>query len=314
MSTHVVLGAGSVGGPLTRELSRRGHRVICVNGPASRRGPFDATENRVGDVTDPEFICDVLRGADVVYQLSSPHSRRCAERLSAAHLAVLDAAAATSTRVVVADDLGSGGPPGGPLTGASPGTASNAGPRARTSVAEKALAAHRAGRVGVALARCSHLFGADHKPTRDLLAGRAIAGRRMAVLGRLDEPHAFAYVPDVVRAMADLGASDDAWGRSWVLPALAPLSQRELCLRLWQAAGRTGYPKVSALRGPRLRFAGMFAPDLRHSAAMLDEFEHPFLVDASEFEGRFHWSATAIDDAIRQTVHDTRPTQIVAST
>lgn len=314
MSTHVVLGTGSVGAPLARELAHRGHKVVCINRSGSRTGLPASAEQRVGDISDPGFAAEALRDADVAYQLTQPPYHRWPQEFPALQETILKAAEATGTRLVIGDNLYCYGVVEGPISDSTPEHPVSTKGALRKSMAQDALAAHDQGRVQVALTRPSNYFGGDYGLTRELLARPAMEGRRMAVLGRLDQPHAFAYVPDVARAMADVGTSEDGWGRSWVLPAMAPLTQGELCARLWAEAGRDGRPRVAALRGLTMRMVGLFAPRVRESVEMLYEMERPFLVNASEFEERFGWTATALDDAVRQTMRDSRPHEIVAST
>ncbi|WP_084124913.1 NAD-dependent epimerase/dehydratase family protein [Demequina sp. NBRC 110054] len=302
MTTHVVLGTGTIGAPLIRELTARGQRVLAVNRSGSRAGIPAGTELLVGDLSDPDFARRALRDADVAYQLTMPPYHRWQQAFPTLATSVLEAASATATRLVLGDNLYSYGPPDGPLSNANPERPTTVKGRVRQSIAHEALEAHRAGRVVVALTRPSNFFGADYALTRDLLVGPALRGARMSVLGRLDQPHAFGYPPDIARAMADIGDSDDAWGRSWVVPALEPLTQGDLCARIWRRAGQHGRPKVAALRGLPLRMVGLFSAQLRASAEMVYEFDRPFLVDAHEFEARFGWSATPVDEAIDATV------------
>lgn len=304
MTTHLVLGTGSVGAPLIRELTSRGHRVIAVNRSGSRAGLPGETELRVGDLADPGFARDALADADVAYQVTMPPYHRWADDFPSLASGVLDAAARTQTRLVIGDNLYCYGPPAGALSERSPETATTVKGRVRKAIADEALAAHRAGRVEVALARPSNFFGADYGLTRRLLLAPALAGRRLSVLGRLDRPHAFAYLPDAARAMADIGGADDASGRAWVLPAMAPTTQRELCDAIWHAAGRQGPAKVSALRGAAMRLVGAFDPAVRASVEMAYEFDEPFVVDASEFESRFGWTATPVAEAVSAALQE----------
>ncbi|WNM24309.1 NAD-dependent epimerase/dehydratase family protein [Demequina capsici] len=314
MATHVVLGTGSIGAPLARELASRGHRVVSINRSGSRAGLPPEAEQRVGDVRDPEFLTAALKDADVAYQLTQPPYHRWREEFPPLQEAILDAAARTGTRLVLADNLYCFGRPDGPISDRSPEVPASTKGSLRKEMAAEALAAHRSGQVQVALTRPSHYLGSDYALTRELLVEPAFEGRRLAVIGRTDRLHAFAYVPDVARAMADIGTSDDAWGRAWVLPALTPMTQAELCTRVWRTAGRTGQPKVLSLRGLPMRVASLFSSRVRESLEMLYEFEAPYLVDAHEFEQRFGWTATPLADAIRETVRGVRPDPVIAST
>ena len=306
MSTHVILGTGTVGIPLAHILLERGHRVIAVNRSGKRHGLPDEVELRSGDLTDPAFAASALEGADVAYQITQPAYHRWEEDFPPLQDAILAAAERTGTAVVLADNLYCYGTPGDTISEKTPELPSTVKGRVRAEMSEKALALHAAGRVRVVLTRPSNYVGADYELSRNMLVKPARAGKNMQVLGRIDQPHSFSYVPDVARAMADIGSADDAWGRAWVLPVLEPLTQRELCQAIWTAAGQPGDVKVSAIRGPLMRVLGIFIAPLRASIEMMDEWEKPFTVDASQFEKRFGWKATTTADAVAATVAGVR--------
>ncbi len=307
MSTHVIFGTGTLGAPLARELTARGHHVVAVNRSGSRAGLPDSAELRTGDLRDGSFARSLLTEvhADVAYQLTMPPYHRWATDFPPLASAVLTAAADTSTRLVVGDNLYCYGTPGTPLSESTPEHPSTVKGKVRKQIADAALSAHRDGRAQVALTRPSDFFGADYGLTRSLLVGPALKGRRLQVLGRVDQPHAFSYVPDVARAMADIGTADDSWGRPWVLPAMLPATQEQLAQAIWTAAGQEGRARISAMRGLPMRLLGLFAPSLRASVEMLPAWETPYLVDSSAFTQRFGWSATAMEDAVAETVRRT---------
>src|SRR6266508_476710 len=119
---HVVLGAsGGTGGAVVRELARRGHRVRAV----SRRGNADAPAG--------------------VERLAADVATACA--------------ADTGAKLVLADNLYAYGPHEGTLTEDLPAAASGRKGRVRALMAERLLAAHRQGRLRVAIGRSSDYYG-----------------------------------------------------------------------------------------------------------------------------------------------------------
>ena len=67
MRVVVVGSTGKVGKPLLRELIDRGHQVVAVSrNPGSLRESAPEAEVREGDVFDPDFVREVIRGADVL--------------------------------------------------------------------------------------------------------------------------------------------------------------------------------------------------------------------------------------------------------
>ena len=300
--TIAIIGAGTLGTALAHELAGRGieSRVI------SRGTPHGALPQGVdhlpADATDPTALATALGDASIVLQTSQPPYPKWAAEFPALQRCVIAAAETTGARLVLADNLymyGAG--VGGTITDSTPEVPRASKGRVRKAMADDALAAHNEGRVEVALTRPSNYVGAGYELTRTLLTARARAGKAMQVLGRLDQPHSFSYVPDVARAMADIALADDAYGRAWILPAMEPVTQRELCDALWLGVGNEGPAKIQALRGAGARAIGIFNPLVRASLEMLYEFDEPYIVHARDFEQRFGWSATPFASAAHAT-------------
>lgn len=303
MTTHLVLGTGAVGATLANHLAEQGHTVRAVN-RSGKRGLLDpAIPLSQADLNDPGEAASALTGADVVYQVTQPAYTRWQAEFPALQRSILTAAERAGASVVLADNLyGYTAPHGNTITDDSPREATTRKGRVRIAMADEALAAHAAGRVRIALTRPSNYVGAHYAIFRDLVLDPVSKGKPARVLGRTNQPHSFSYVPDAARAMATIGTSDDGWGRAWITPVMAPLTQAELVAHLWDAFGQRGTPKISAMRGAAVRALGLFMPMLRESVEMLYEFDEPFVVSSAEFEKTFGWGATSWTEAVRQMV------------
>ena len=300
--TIAIIGAGTLGTALAHEFASRGHETRVI----SRGTPHGELPHSVGhvqaDARDAQVLADALGDATIALQTSQPPYPKWGDEFPALQLSVIAAAAATGAKIVLADNLymyGSGD--GGTITDDTAETPISAKGEVRKAMADEALAAHADGRVQLALTRPSNYVGAGYELTRTLLTDRARAGKAMQVLGRLNQPHSFSYVPDVARAMADIALADDAYGRAWILPAMEPVTQRELCDALWTGVGQEGPAKVQALRGRGARAIGLFNPMVRASIEMLYEWDEPFVVRARDFEQRFGWTATPFAEAAAET-------------
>lgn len=301
MTTHLVLGTGAVGATLAHHLAEQGHTVRAVN-LSGKRGPLNPSiPLSQADLSDPAQAASAVAGADVIYQVSQPAYTRWEAEFPALQRSILAAAETAGASVVLADNLYAYGASGGAtITDASPQQPTTRKGAVRKAMAEEALAAHADGRLRVALTRPSHYVGADYGMYRDLVLDQIAQGKPARVLGRTDQPHSFSYVPDAARAMASIGTSGEGWGRAWITPVLAPLTQADLVARLWEALGQHGEPKVTGMRGLAMRAMGLVMPILRETVEMMYEFDEPFLVDSSDFERTFGWSATSWDDAVAQ--------------
>ena len=101
---HVVLGAGQIGTLLTESLLARGEQVRQVRRGAP--GPSRPLhEWRSGDLSDPRFAEEVMRGADVVYHAVNARYHEWAKLLPALNEGILAGAERTGAKLVVLDNL-----------------------------------------------------------------------------------------------------------------------------------------------------------------------------------------------------------------
>jgi len=303
MTIHLVLGTGAVGASLANLLATQGHTVRVVN-RSGNRGALNAAIPLIqADVSDPAAAASAIAGADLVYQVTQPAYAKWASEFPALQRSILGAAEQTGARVVLADNLYCYRPqPGAIITEDTPELPLTRKGTVRKAMADEALAAHAAGRVRVALTRPSNYIGGDYALFRSLVLDPITKGKAARVLGRTDRPHSFSFVSDAARAMATIGTSDKGWGRAWITPVMAPITQAELIARLWEASGQSGKPKVSAIRGAGMRALSLFMPILRESLEMMYEFDEPFVASSAEFETAFGWGATSWDDAVAKMV------------
>ncbi|MDJ0334097.1 NAD-dependent epimerase/dehydratase family protein [Salinibacterium sp. G-O1] len=301
--THVVLGTGGVGTALATALVARGRSVRSVNRSGERGILPAAVEVIAGDVSDPAFAASATRGAAVTYQVTQPRYTRWEEEFPALQAAVLDACATNGSRLVLADNLYMyGDADGATITEDSPQHPHTKKGRVRKAMADAALAAHAEGRLEVAISRPSNYFGPGYALMQNMVFAKAIAGGPMQWLGAKDQPHSFSFVPDVGRAMADLGTSDDAWGQVWIPPVTHPITVAEFSQQIWEAAGQTGRAKVQAINGFGLKALALVMPMLKESLEMMYEFEKPWTVSSAKFEARFGWSATPLAQTIAESL------------
>jgi nucleoside-diphosphate-sugar epimerase len=241
-------------------------------------------------------------GAEVVYLcLNAPYDR-WAEELPPLQEAVLAGAEAASSKLVVLENLYMYGPHDGPLTEALPHAATDTKGVTRARMSDALLAAHRSGRVRIAIGRASDFFGPGVLASQ--LGERAfaplLAGKTVQMIGDPDAPHSYAYVPDVARALATLGERSEADGRVWHLPSVETRSTREI-LRL---AGRTAgvEARVTAIGPVLLALLARVNPMVREVRAVGYQLDRPLVVDASAFERAFGISATPLEEALTATV------------
>jgi nucleoside-diphosphate-sugar epimerase len=255
-----------------------------------------------GDATRAAFCRAVCTGAEVVYLcLNAPYDR-WAEELPPLQEAVLAGAEAASGKLVVLENLYMYGPHDGPLTESLPHAATDAKGLTRSKMSEALLAAHRSGRVRVAIGRASDFFGPGALASQ--LGERAfaplVAGKAVQMIGDPDALHSYAYIPDVARGLATLGERDEADGRVWHLPSVETRSTREILRLAGRIAGVEA--KVSGISPLLLALLARVNPMVREVRAVGYQLDRPFVVDSSAFESTFGVRATPLEEALKATV------------
>jgi nucleoside-diphosphate-sugar epimerase len=298
---HVVLGAGPVGRAVVAELVAAGHRPTIV----TRSGTMvPGAEARRADVTDPAALRRALDGADVVYQCAQPEYHRWAEEFPALQAGIVDAVAECGALLVVVENLYGYGEVSGPLTDNLPLRATTKKGAVRARMSLDLTEAHQAGRIRMVAARASDFFGphVDGSAFGERFVSQVRAGRKVDLLGDPDALHTVTYVPDLAAAMVRLANEPDSWGRAWHVPNAPAVSQRELVELAARAAGTS--PRVRRIATWQLRALGVFVAPMREMVEVAYEFEHDFVVDASEYVTRFGDHATDLATALAATFAD----------
>lgn len=300
---HVVFGTGPLGLAVMRALHERHSRVRMVNRTGHASVP-DGVEVVGADVArDPAGARRACEGAAVVYNCTNAPYHRWPELLPGLFGGILDAAAAAGARLVVGDNVYMYGEVDGPITDDLPVRPTTRKGRVRAEVAEAMLAAHRAGRVRVAIGRASDFIG-PFVTEGGVIGSRAVVpamhGRPALLLGNIDLPHTYTFIEDFGRALVVLGEHPEAAGRAWIAPSPEAVTTRALMTMVFAELGRP--PRMRAMGATMLRLVGVFVPEVREMLEMRYQFERPFVVDGSHFERTFAFRATPLAEVVRRTV------------
>ncbi len=285
---HVVFGAGQIGPRLAALLRDRGHAVRLVR----RSGPGpEGVETLHGDAGDPAFAAEAARGAAALYHCMNPaySAAEWARELPRFAEALVAATNRAGARLVVLDNVYMLGKPGGrPLDEDSPVAPCSRKGEVRARVNERLVAAHAKGEARVVVGRASDFYGPGGTGTYfgDAFWPKALSSGVAQTLMRLDTPHTYHYIPDVVAGLAALGeAGDDVTGRWWMLPAAPAESSAAMLERIGHALGRP--LKVQAVPAFALKAMGLFVPILRELLEMGYQWDEPFTMSDARFRARF---------------------------
>jgi nucleoside-diphosphate-sugar epimerase len=300
---HVVFGTGPLGRSVIEELVARGKTVRAVNRSSEMEHAPQGVEIVSGDAYERASARAAAQGAAVVYQCAQPGYTQWVEKFPPLQASILDAAAEAGAKLVIGENLYMYGDVNGPIHEDLPHAAKTKKGQVRAQMAQDALDAHRRGVVRVALGRASDFFGPYGLGSAmgDRVFPPALAGKKASLIGKLDMPHTYTYLPDFGKALVVLGERDEALGQAWHVPNDRPdITQREFMNLVFREIGLP--PQMSGMGVTMLRLGGLFIPEAREGVEMMYEFEKPFIVDSSKFEQAFGLKATPLEESIPATI------------
>lgn len=305
---HIVCGNGPVGTAVVEVLLERGKRVRVVTRGGGRKHLPPAVEVVRGDLTDPADARRVCAGASHVYNCTNPRDyHRWPEQFPPLQRGILAGAAAAGAKLIAMENLYLYGPHGGvPMTEDMPQRGVGSRSTTRREMSEEVFAAHRSGQVRAVSVRASDLFGPHVRESLagDRLFGPLLAGKSVQLLANPDLPHSLTYAPDAGRAMVTGGADDAALGQAWHVPNAPAVTLRAFVALACAEAGAA--PRLSALPRPLTRtllpLLGLLFPPMRGLGENDYIFYEPYIVDHRRYARAFGDHATALPDAIRETV------------
>jgi nucleoside-diphosphate-sugar epimerase len=300
---YVVIGAGPSGTGVTERLRARGNRVRVVT-RSGQAAVAHGTEIVAADITDLDAAKAACAGAHVIFGcLGLPSYRGWTEAWPAMMSGMLAAAKAAAARLVFMDNLYMYGPVDGPLHEDLPLTAHGKKPAVRSRITRMWQTAHASGDVRAVAVRASDFFGPGVRNAilGDHVTKRAVEGKTANLLGDPAMAHTFTYVPDLVRALVDIGdADDDVYGQAWHVPSPPARPVCEVVELVYREAGHR--PKMRSAPGWMLGLLGVFDPNMREIRELLFQWTRPYEVDHSKFAERFWADYTPLEDGVRATV------------
>lgn len=295
-----VFGYGPTGAATVEQLRARGTPVRLVQ----RRRPSTlpaGVDFMACDVLKPEDVKRAMAGASQAVVTIGFQYRASVWRAAwpKAMAALLSAAETTNARVVFIDNMYMYGPQEVALHEDLPLTSYGRKPAVRSEVTRMWRQAAREGRVRWAALRAPDFYGPGVRNSHMGDSGlvRVAQGKAAQVLMAPDMPHAFAYVPDIARAVVTLlDAPDDAFNQTWHVPCARAKSPREMLQIGADAAGVE--LKMMVMPTLMLRLLGVFAPMMRELIEMRFTWNRPYHVDAAKFARRFWSDATPLEVGI----------------
>jgi nucleoside-diphosphate-sugar epimerase len=133
----------------------------------------------------------------------------------------------------------------------------------------------------------------------------AATGRRANLVGPIDTPHEFLYVPDAGPVVTALARNPAAYGKIWHLGGFGVITQRDFAGTIFKAAGTE--PRLLVANKTMLRLLGLFNPIMRELVEMNYLMSAPVIMDDTaihELLGDIR--KTSYSDGIRATLSAAR--------
>ncbi|KAI3606908.1 Nucleoside-diphosphate-sugar epimerase [Cupriavidus necator H850] len=188
--------------------------------------------------------------------------------------------------------------------------------RMRKAQEDLLMQADASGRIRATVLRLPDFYGPGVQASLlHRAAQAAVNGGTADMIGLLDQPHEFVYVPDVGPVVARLIDTPAAFGKIWHLAGAGVTTQRELVSEMERQTGRT--LKLRVAGKTMLRLLGLFNPFMRELVEMHYLMTDPLVMDDSALQrlvGPIR--KTPYVEGIRQTlaaVRETQPTAIAAA-
>lgn len=299
---HVVFGTAALGQAVMGQLLKRGKQVRMVSRSGKVAVPA-GVEVIKGDASDPATTREICRGATSVYNCAAPDYTKWAELYPPMAAGIIEGAAAAGTRLVSAESVYAYGPVSGSMTEDLPYAATTRKGQIRAHMSESLMAAHKSGKVRAAIGRAPDFYGPGATTTTiygDRVFYPALAGKKVSVMGKLDNPHTFIYLEDFGKGLATLGEHEEAMGQVWHLPGAPTLTQRQLLTLIFEEIGQP--PKLGETPSLVVKGLARFIPVMRELEELLYQWEQPYLFSHAKFEQAFGTDVTPHREAIKQTV------------
>jgi nucleoside-diphosphate-sugar epimerase len=273
---------GAIGKSVAASLRQQGrpYRAIGRSRTTLEKtfGGDPLAEVAIWDPNDEESIKSALRGvAAVVYMVGVPYTDFHVHPILMRR--VLDAALAEKVdRLLLIGTLYVFGRPRSPrISEEHPREPHTFKGRKRKEQEDIVLAAHTSNQIKTTVLRLPDFYGPGVE--RSLVSDLFIAvkrNRKAKLIGPVDRPHEFVFVPDVGPVVTKLLDIPAALGRGWNLGGAGITTQLELA-RL--AYG--GEPRLMVVGKTMLRVLGLFDPILREFVEMHYLLTDPLIVDDS---------------------------------
>lgn len=298
-----ILGAGGVISYELEKLLTAQKKPFRLVSRHRRKDPC-ATEEVEADLFDQGQTVGAVAGSSVVYLLAGLiyDHKLWAEMWPAIMTNTIEACRRAGARLIFFDNVYMYGKVNGAMTEATPFNPRSKKGEVRARVADALINQWQRGNLTAMIARSADFYGPHARNgVLNVLAFDPLSKNKRAMWLADDSlPHSYTYTVDAAQALVTLAESEQAWNQTWHLPtAPNPLNGKEFIGRV--AAEFKVRPKYWVLKGPMVRLAGLFNPEVGEVHEMLYQNNAPYLFDSSKYAAAFGFPGTPYAESIRAT-------------
>jgi nucleoside-diphosphate-sugar epimerase len=308
----VLLGAaGAIGGSIASALRAAGRRYRVVG---RSRKPLEAQYQRdplaeieTWNPDDPASVRAACRGADCIVYLVGVDYWKFELHPKLMKQALEAAIAEGVPRLLLIGTVYPYGRPRAPrVTEDHPREPHTFKGRMRKTQEDLLLEADAAGRIEACVLRLPDFYGPGVE--KSFLHGAIVAaveGGTANMIGPLDKPHEFVFVPDVGPVVLKLVDEPAAFGHVWHLAGFSATTQQALVDEIGRQTGRA--LKVRMAGKTMLRIIGLFNPMMREMVEMHYLLTDPVIMDDSRLRRLIGPIAkTSYEEGLRRTLETQR--------
>ena len=310
---YAIFGAtGAVGKALAPLLAETGAPFRVVGRSLERlRRDFQAYEQRVdycaADLSDAGGAAAAAAGVDTLFYLVGVPYTKFALHPQLTGITLQAAAAAGVRRFVLAGTVYPYGPPQRELVDEThPRDPHTFKGRMSKEQEDLVFAADGQGGMRTTILRPPDYYG-PHSELSYAFAifDAALKGGTANVIGPIDTPHEFIFVPDVAAALLALASKEEAYGQAWNLAGPGMITTRRFAELVFAGVGRK--PKLRVAGKTTLRLMGLFSPFLREVVEMHYLWTTPVQLDDRRLRRLLpDLRKTSYEDGIEQTLRSMR--------
>ena len=286
LNQHVVLGSGLVGSLLAKLLAESGSQVII----ASRSGKGPEHKNIVCAKANASSFIDLYSLCDkpkVIYNCVNPPYHKWKTEWPPISNSLNEYAEKTQAVLVTCSNLYGYGPHDGALTEDLPLNAKWTNGRVRADMWLAAKALNDSKKIRATEVRGSdYIAASDQSRMGDRVVPNLVKGKKIQLIGAIDQLHSWTDPEDVARLMIVVGQDERAWGKPWHVPSNEPKTQLQVVQDISSALG-VAVPDVSSIPLVMQKLIGIFNPVIKELLNSNYQFDKPFIMSDANTRNTF---------------------------